>query len=89
MNTNYKQMLEKQDTEFFQSALITLLRRAGGTMAFTQAEINDSGRFMGDITEINGRFVIKIISKPVDFDEKKAQEFFDEARRNAQAMSTV
>lgn len=90
MDVNLKQMMEKQDTEFFQLALLAFLRRAGGAFSFTKEEIRDAARFMGDITEINGKYIVKVIPKPADFDEVKANEFFDEARRNAVAhMSQV
>lgn len=85
MDVNFKQMMEKQDTEFFQLALIAFLRKGGGIVSFTQEEIRDAARFMGDITEINGKYIVKIVPKPADFDEVKANEFFDEARRNAVA----
>jgi hypothetical protein len=87
MDANYKQMMEKQDTEFFQLALLAILRKGGGVISFTKEEILDAGRFMGDITEINGKWILKVVPKPANFDEVKANEFFEQARSNAAGIN--
>jgi hypothetical protein len=84
MDVNFKQLMDRQDTEFFQLALLAILLKGGGIISFTKEEIANAAKFMGDITEINGKWIIKAVPKPTNFDEVKANEFFEEARRNAQ-----
>lgn len=79
MDVNFKQLMERQDCELYQLALIAILRKHP-SVVLTRAEIMDAYKYMGEVDEINGKFVFKAKLRPADFDQQKAQEFFDAAR---------
>lgn len=83
MNVNFKQLLEKQDAETYQLALLAIIKKSGGIIALSKQEILDAYKLVGTVDEINGKLIIKTSPKPVDFDQNKAQEFFDAAVNEA------
>lgn len=81
MDVNFKQLMERQDAELYQLALIAILRK-NPSIVLSRTEINEAYRFVGEVDEINGKLVFKAKPRPTDFDQKKAQEFFDAARQS-------
>jgi hypothetical protein len=88
MNVNFKQVMDKQDVEFYQLALLILLKKAGGSMSFNRADLTEAYKLMGEVNEIGDKVIIKAVPR-VNLDEVKAKEYFDEARRYAQGVSEV
>jgi hypothetical protein len=78
-DVNFKQMMEKQDCELYQLALIALARK-NPSLVLSRAEIMEAYKYVGEVDEINGKFVFRAKLKPTNFDQQKAQEFFDAAR---------
>lgn len=88
MNVNFKQVMDKQDVEFYQLALLILLKKNGGSMSFSKTDLTEAYKLMGEVNEIGDKVIIKAVPR-VNMDEAKAKEYFDEARRYAQGVSEV
>lgn len=86
MDVNFKQLMDKQDLEFYQLALLLIIQANGGSIAFDKTALQSVRGIVGQVEEINGKVVIKAVPKPVNFDEKAAEEFFAAARENADAV---
>lgn len=83
MNVAFDKVAERQDEEFFQVALLALAHKAGGSLSLSRKEILEAYGLVGSVDEINDKFIVKTTKKPDNFNEKQAQAYFDEAKRNA------
>lgn len=86
MDVNFKQLMDKQDLEFYQLALLLLIKAQGGSIAFDKTALQSVRGLVGQVEQINGKVIIKVVPKAVNFDEKAAEEFFAAARENANAV---
>lgn len=82
-NVPYNKLMEQQDCEFFQIAFLALVKKNGGTIAMTGREIVEAHGLEGSIEQIGDKYIVKVKPKSPNFDETKAKEYFDEAKRNA------
>lgn len=88
MNVNFKQLMDKQDAEFYQLALLLLIKKNGGSISFNKADFAEAHKLMGELSEIGDKVVLKAVPR-VNLDEVKAKEYFDEAKRYSQNVSQV
>lgn len=79
MNAQFEALMERQGAEFYQLALLSLIKRSGGTMAFSRADINEAHKLVGDVTVVGDKIIFKVIPRAANFDDVTAQRYFDEA----------
>jgi hypothetical protein len=81
----YESLLEANSVEFYQIAMLLLVKKLGGSVAFTEKELSEAHKLQGDIERLSsvGKVVIKVTPRATDFNEQKAKDYFSNPKNQA------